>query len=130
MPIDVSPGSVAAATIAVLFWWTVCSPAALLAIAVLCGRTPRLRGVLTLVVLVPPLLTLLPVAVMRGGLAAAAAAAAALVIGGALILDGASLLRVRRDPAGAERNATAALVAGVAGGITGSIALVLARTFT
>ena len=54
MPIDVSPGSFAAVAISTLFWWTVLSPAALLAVAVLCGRRPRLRGALTLVVLVPP----------------------------------------------------------------------------
>lgn len=129
MPIDASPSSFAAVTIAVLFWWTVCSPAALLAVAVLCGRRPRLRGVLTLVALVPPLLTLLPVAVMRGGLTAAAAAAGALVLGTALVLDVVSLLQVRPDPACAERYATAALLAGVAGGLMGSIALVLARLF-
>jgi hypothetical protein len=33
MPIDLSPGSFAAITIAALFWWTVLSPAALLAVA-------------------------------------------------------------------------------------------------
>lgn len=129
MPIDISPGSFAAGTIAALFWWTVLSPAALLAIAALCGRRPRLRGALTLVVLVPPLLTLLPVAVMRGGLAAAAAAAAALVIGGTLVLTVASLLPAKTDPARAERYATAALLAGVAGAMAGAVALVLARLF-
>ena len=55
MPIDVSPGSFAAVAISTLFWWTVLSPAALLVVAVLCGRRPRLRGALTLVVLVPPM---------------------------------------------------------------------------
>jgi hypothetical protein len=129
MPIDISPGSFAAVTIAVLFWWTLSAPAALLAIAVLCGRRPRLGDALTFVVLVPPLLTLLPVAVMRGGLAAAAAAAAALLMGGALVLTGASLLRLQSDPARATRYATAALPTGVAGGVIGSIALILARFF-
>jgi hypothetical protein len=129
MPIDIPPDSLAATTIVVLFWWTVASPPALLAIAVLCGRRPRLRAALTLVALGPPLLTLLPVAVMRGGLPAAAAAAAALLIGGALVLSGAGLLRAKRDPARTERYATAALLAGVAGGITGSVALALARLF-
>jgi|GEM_PF-2160796 len=129
MPIDISPGSFAAVTIAALFWWTVLSPAALLAVVALCGRRPRWRGALTFVVLVPPLLTLLPVAVMRGGLAAAAAAAAALVIGGALALTVASLRRAAGDPAHADGYATAALLAGVAGVMTGSAALILARLF-
>jgi hypothetical protein len=129
MPIDISPGSFAAVAIAVLFWWTLCAPAALLAIAVLCGRRPRLGGALTFVALVPPLLTLLPVAVMRGGLAASAAVAAVLLMAGALVLTGTSLLRLGGDPARAGTYATAALPAGVTGGVIGSVALVLARLF-
>ncbi len=128
MPIDISPGSFAALTIAALFWWTVLSPAALLAIAALCGRSPRLRGVLTLVVLVPPVVTLLPVAVMHGGLAAVAAAAGSLVLGAAIVLTVVGLSR-RSDPARAERYATAALLAGVAGGMIGAGALLGARLF-
>ena len=128
MPIDISPGSFAALTIAVLFWWTVLSPAALLAIAALCGRSPRLRGVLTLVVLVPPVVTLLPVAVMHGGLAAVVAAAGSLVLGAAIVLTAVGLSR-RSDPARAERSATAALLTGVAGGMIGAGALLGARLF-
>lgn len=128
MPIDFSPGSLAAIAIAVLFWWTVLSPAALLAIAALCERSPRLRGVLTLVVLVPPVVTLLPVAVMHGGLTAAAAAAGSLVLGAAAVLTVVGLSR-RSDPARAERYATAALLAGVAGGMIGAGALLGARLF-
>jgi hypothetical protein len=126
MPIDISPGSFAALTIAVLFWWTVLAPAALLAIAALCGRSPRLRGVLTLVVLVPPVVTLLPVAVMHSGVAAVVAAAGALVLGAAVVLTVVSLAR-RSDPARAERYATAALLAGIAGGMIGAGALLGAR---
>jgi len=128
MPIDVSPGSFAAVTIAVLFWWTVLSPAALLAIAALCGRSPRLRGVLTLMVLVPPVVTLLPVAVMHGGLAAVAAAAGSLVLGAAVVLTVVGLSR-RSDPPRAERYAGAALLAGVAGGMIGAAALLGVRLF-
>jgi hypothetical protein len=128
MPIDFTPGSLAAIAIAALFWWTVLSPVALLAIAALCGRRPGLRGALTLVVLVPPVVTLLPVAVMRGGLAAAAAAAGCLVLGAAIVLTVAGLSR-RGDPARAERYATAALLVGVAGAMIGAGALLGARLF-
>ena len=67
------------------------SPAALLVVAALCGRRPRLRGALTLAVLVPPAVTLLPVAVMHGGAEAVAAAAALLIDVVALVLAVASL---------------------------------------
>jgi hypothetical protein len=101
MPIDMSPGSFAAITIAVLFWWTV---------------------------LVPPVLTLLPVAVMHGGLTAPAAATGSLVLGAAIVLTVVSL-SLRSDPARAERYATAALLAGVIGGMIGAGALLATRLF-
>ena len=129
MPIDVSPGSFAAVTITALFWWTVLSPAGLLAVAALCARRPRLRAVLMLVVLVPPVVTLLPVAVMHGGWAAAAAVAAVLVVAVALALAAASLVRRAGAPERAERYATAAFLTGVAGGMVGSAALVGALLF-
>ncbi len=119
MPIDVSPGSFAAVVISALFWWTVLSPAALLLVAAFSGRRPRLRGALTVAVLAPPIVTLLPVAVMHGGLEAAAAAAAALALAAAVAL---TLL--------GERYATAALLTGVAGGMVGSLALVGALLFS
>jgi hypothetical protein len=129
MPIDVSPGSFAALVISTLFWWTVLSPAGLLAVAALCGRRPRLGAALTIVVLVPPVVTMLPVAVMHGGAEAAAAAAAVLLAGGALVIALMSVIRARVDPARSERYATAAFVAGVAGGMVGSFALVSALLF-
>ncbi len=103
MPIDVSPGSLAAVAITTLFWWTVLSPAALLAVAALCGRRPRLRAALTIAVLVPPVVTLLPVAVMHGGPGAAAAAAAILVAGGAIALAAVGV--TQRAPRPAARGA-------------------------
>jgi hypothetical protein len=129
MPIDVSPGSFAAVAISTLFWWTVLSPAGLLAVAALCDRRPVLRGVLTLVVLVPPVVTLLPVAVMHGGAEAVAAGAAAAVLLAAVVLAALSLAR-RRDEPRAERLATAAFLTGVAGGMVGSVALVGALLFS
>ena len=129
MPIDVSPGSVAAVTITALFWWTVLSPAGLLALAALCGRRPRLRAALTIAVLVPPVVTLLPVAVIHGGLEAVAAAAAVVVLAAAIVLAVASLVRRRDAPERAEQYATAAFLAGVAGGMVGSAALVGALLF-
>jgi hypothetical protein len=119
MPIDVSPGSFAAVVISTLFWWTVLSPAALLAVAALCGRRPRLRKTLTVVVLVPPIVTLLPVAVMHGGVEAVAAGAGAGALGAGVVL---ALL--------GERYATAAFLTGVAGGMVGSFALVGALLFS
>jgi hypothetical protein len=124
MPIDVSPGSFAAVTISALFWWTVLCPAALLAIAAFCGRRPHVRAALTMVVLVPPVVTLLPVAVMRGGLEAAAAATAVVLLAAAIALAAAGLVRGRGAPERAERWATAAFLIGVAGGMVGSAALV------
>lgn len=129
MPIDVSPGSFAAVVITALFWWTVLSPVALLAVAALCGRRPRLRAVLTIAVLVPPVVTLLPVAAMHGGLEAVAAAGAVAIDVAAVILALASPARADSDPGRAERGATAAFLAGVAGGMIGSLALVGALLF-
>jgi hypothetical protein len=123
MPIDVSPGSFAAVTITALFWWTVLSPAGLLAVAVLCASRPALRAVLTIVVLAPPVVTLLPVAVMHGGPAAIAAAAAVLVAGAGIVLATASVPRARRAPERSEQYSTASLLLGVAGGMIGSVAL-------
>jgi len=130
MPIDITPGSFAAVTITALFWWTVLSPVGLLGVAVLCARRPRLRGALTLVVLTPPLITLLPVAVMSDGLTRIAAAGAVLLLGAAIALDLPSLLAGRNHPERAERQATAALLLGVAGGMLGSGALVGALLFS
>jgi hypothetical protein len=124
MPIDVTAGSLAAIVIRTLFWWTVLSPAGLLAVAVLCGDRPRLRGALTIVVLAPPIVTLLPVAVMHGGVGAVAATAGALVLAAAVLLSALGLRLSRREPARAERRATAAFLTGVAGGMVGSLALV------
>jgi hypothetical protein len=129
MPVDVSPGSFAAVTITALFWWTVLSPVALLAVAALCSRRPRLRGALTIIVLVPPVVTLLPVAVMHGGLEAVAASAAVLLAVTAIVLAAVSLARARNDLERAERHATAALLFGVAGVMLGSGALVGALLF-
>ena len=129
MPFDVSPGSFAATAIASLFWWTVLSPLALLAVAVLCARKLRLRLWLTLAVLVPPLLVLLPVAVMHGGPAGMGAAGAALVEAAAVALVVAALLRRGRAPEAAAKYAAASLVLGVIGGMLGSGALVGALIF-
>jgi hypothetical protein len=126
---DISAGSFAAVAIRTLFWWTVLSPAALLVVAALCGRRPRLRAALTMVVLAPPVATLLPVAVMHGGLEAVAAAVAAALSGAAIVLAAVSLARAREELERAERFATAALLFGVAGGMVGSAALVGALLF-
>ena len=130
MPIDVSPGSLAAVAISVLFWWTVLSPAALLTVAALCGRRPRPRGALTLVVLIPPLVTLLPGAVMHGGVAAVAAGVAAALLLAAVVLAILGLARPHGDEGRADRAATVAFLAGVAGGMIGSFALVGALLFS
>jgi hypothetical protein len=129
MPIDVTPGSLAAVIISTLFWWTVFSPAGLVAVAALCGRRPRLRGALTIVVLAPPIVTLLPVAVMHGGVEAAAAAAGVLLAATALVIAALALADARQDVGRGERRATAALLTGVAGGMVGSFALVGALLF-
>lgn len=128
MPVDVSPGSFAAVAISTLFWWTVLSPAALLAVVALCGSRPRLRASLTLLVLMPPIVTLLPVAVLHGGAEAVAAAAAAAVLAAAVVLDVLSLAR-RNDPGRSETYATGAFLGGVAGGMVGSFALITALLF-
>jgi hypothetical protein len=124
MPIDIPPGSLAAVTITALFWWTVLSPVGLLVVAALCSRHPRLRGALTLVILTPPLVTVLPVAVMSDGPARLAAAGAAVLLGAAVALEVLSLARGRRGPERADRQATSAFLLGVAGGMLGSGALV------
>ncbi len=130
MPIDVSPGSFAAVAISTLFWWTVLSPAAVLAVTALCGRRARLRGALTLVVLVPPVVTLLPVAVLHGGVGAVAAGVGVAVLLAAVALEVLGLARLRTDEGRADRAATAALLTGVAGGMVGSFALVGALIFS
>lgn len=129
MPIDITPGSFAAVTITTLFWWTVLSPVGLLVVAVLCARRPRLRGTLTLIILAPPLITLLPVAVMSDGVQRVAAAGAVLLLGAGVALTASSRVRARRSPDLAERRTTAALLLGVAGGMLGSGALVGALLF-
>lgn len=129
MPIDITPGSFAAVTITTLFWWTVLSPVGLLVVAVLCARRPRLRGTLTLIILAPPLITMLPVAVMSDGVQRVAAAGAVLLLGAGVALTASSRVRARRSPDLAERRTTAALLLGVAGGMLGSGALVGALLF-
>ena len=128
MPVDLSPGSFAAVAISTLFWWTVLSPAALLAVAVLCRSRTRLRASLTLLVLAPPIVTLLPVAVLHGGAEAVAAAVAVAVLISAVVLDVLDLAR-RSHSARAETYATGALFGGVVGGMIGSFALVAALLF-
>ena len=129
MPIDITPGSFAAVTITTLFWWTVLSPVGLLVVAVLCAHRPRLRGTLTLIILAPPLITLLPVAVMSDGVQRVAAAGAVLLLGAGVALTASSRVRARRSPDLAERRTTAALLLGIAGGMLGSGALVGALLF-
>ena len=130
MPIDVSPGSFAATAITALFWWTVLSPLALLAVAVLCATRPRLRAGLTIVVLVPPLLVVLPVAVMHGGVPAAVAAISCALEAAALVLAVTALVRGGRRPDLPPRHAGVAVALGVAGGMVGSGALVGVLLFT
>jgi hypothetical protein len=131
MPIDFTPGSLAAVVIRVLFWWTVLSPAALLAVAALCGGRPRLGSALTIVVIAPSLVTLLPVAVMSGGPAAVAAAAGATALAAAIMLSVLDLANARRGAGRSSgRYATAALLTGVGGGIVGSFALVGTLVFS
>jgi hypothetical protein len=129
MPFDVSAGSFAAAAITVLFWWTVLSPLALLAVAVLCVRRLRLRLWLTLPVLVPPILVLLPVTAMHSGSARVGTAAAALLDGAGVVLAVAALARLARRPELAARYGAAALALGIVGGMLGSGALVGALIF-
>jgi hypothetical protein len=130
MPIDVSPGSLAAIGISVLFWWTVLSPAGLLALAALCGRRPRLRGTLTIAVAAPPVVTLLPVAVLHGGVTAVAAAVAAAALLAAMALAVVGLTLAAAAAERAERVAAAAFLVGVGGGMVGSLALVGALLFS
>jgi hypothetical protein len=124
MPVDVSAGSFAAAAITTLFWWTVLSPLGLLAVAVLCAQKLRLRLRMTLAILVPPLLVLLPVSVMHEGPSRLTAAAAALLDGAGACLAAEALIRAARRPELAARRASAALVLGIVGGMLGSAALV------
>ena len=98
MPFDVSAGSFAATAINVLFWWTVLSPLGLLAIAVLCTRRLRLRLWLTVSILVPPILVLLPVTVMHAGPWRFGTAGAALLDGAGVVLAVAALVRLTTRP--------------------------------
>jgi len=129
MPFDVSAGSFAAAAISALFWWTVLSPLALLAAAVLCARRLRLRLWLTLVILVPPILVFLPVTVMHAGPSRVGTAGAALLDGSGVILAAAALLRLTTLPELAARYAAAALTLGIIGGMLGAGALMGALLF-
>ena len=129
MPFDVSAGSFAAAAISALFWWTVLSPLGLLAVAVLCARRLRLRLWLTVAILVPPILVLLPMTVMHAGPWRVGTAAAALLNGAGVILAVATLLRLGRRPELAARYAATALALGICGGMLGSAALVGAFIF-
>ena len=129
MPFDVSAGSFAAAAITTLFWWTVLSPLALLAAAVLCARRLRLRLWLTLVILVPPILVFLPVTVMHAGPSRVGTAGAALLDGAGVILAAAALLRLTTLPELAARYAAAALTLGIIGGMLGAGALMGALLF-
>lgn len=131
MPLADTARSFAAGAVSVLFWWTVVSPLLAVAVALFAGRHPRLRYALTLAVVVPPMLELLPLAAMRGGggalLAAAAAAAdAAAAVLAVLALTGKAPPAGdgwRSRPAGLGAAATAAAVVG---GMLGSLALLTA----
>jgi hypothetical protein len=116
--------SLAATSISVLFWWTVLSPLVLLAIAVLVTRRTRLRAFLTLVTVLPPLLLLLPLAVMSGSgarLAAAGAGAALEAVAAGLAAAGLGVAAEHEThPWGGW-----ALAAGNGGGMVGSAALVI-----
>jgi hypothetical protein len=129
MVFDASPHSLAAVAIRALFWWTVLSPLGLLAVAVLCASRLRLRAALTLVVLAPPMLVFLPVAVMHGGFAGPGAAGAALLAGVGILLAAVALVRAHRRPELAARYAVAAVAFGAVGGMLGSGALVGALIF-
>jgi hypothetical protein len=129
MPFDVSAGSFAAATISALFWWTVLSPPGLLAATVLSTRRLRLRLWLVLVILVPPILVVLPVAVMHGGLAGLLGAAAASLDTAGVVLAAAALVRLAKRPDLAARYTAASLAFGIIGGMLGSVALTSALVF-
>ncbi len=124
MPFDVSAGSFAASAIDTLFWWTVLSPLGLLAVAVLCARRLRLRLWLTVLILLPPILVLLPVTAMNAGPWRLGTAAAALLDGAGVVFAAAALVRLTTRPQLAARYAAAALVLGIGGGMLGSAALV------
>jgi hypothetical protein len=124
MPFDVSAGSFAATAINVLFWWTVLSPLGLLVVAVLCAQRLRLRLWLTVSILVPPILVLLPVTVMHAGPWRFGTAGATLLDGAGVLLAAAALVRLTTRPQLAAQYAAAALVLGVVGGMLGSAALV------
>jgi hypothetical protein len=124
MPFDVSAGSFAAMAITSLFWFTVLSPLGLLATAVLCARRPRLRLWLTLVILVPPIVVLLPVVTTHGAFSRAGAAGAVLLDGAGVVLATAALVRLTIRPELAARYAAASLACGIFGGMLGSGALV------
>lgn len=132
------PAWLAATSIAVLMWWTIASPIAVLGVAVLTARRPRTGYALLVAVSAPPLLVLLPLAVMRGGAGAVAAAGAAGLEVAAIGLTLAALVTYRRPAAtgGGEaeegddgtpspRHAKlgwAAAFCAVAGGMVGSLA--------
>ena len=124
MPFDVSAGSFAAAAISALFWWTVLSPLALLAAALLCARRLRLRLWLTLAILMPPILVFLPVTVMTAGPSRWGTAGAALLDAAGIVCAAAALIRLSARPKRAARYAAAALVLGIIGGMLGAAALV------
>ena len=124
MPFDVSAGSFAATAITALFWWTVLSPIGLLAVGTLCAPRPRLRQGLTLAVVLPPILVLMPMAAMHTGPWRLGTAAAALLDGAAAVLAAATLIRLRVHPGSAPRYAGFAIPLGVAGGMVGSASLV------
>ena len=124
MPFDVSAGSFAATAITVLFWWTVLSPLGLLAVGTLCAQRPRLRQWLTVAIVAPPLLVLLPMAAMHAGPWRVGSAVAALLDGAAVVLAAVTLIRLRMHPGSTLRYAGFAIPLGVAGGMVGSASLV------
>lgn len=120
----------AAATITVLFWWTVLSPLGSFAIAAIWSRRIRPRAVLTAIVAAPPLLVLAPVG-MAHGLPVRLPAAAALACGGAaVVLAGAALIGAARHPEKAARWVSAESVLAVLAGMLGSLALLRAFVIT
>lgn len=126
MPLDTSADSLVAGAISVAFWWTVLSPLALLALLVLGASHPRLRATLTLVVLVPPLLVLLPVTVMGTGRPPLVSGAAAALEAAGVALAATALVRARNRRDGGARSTAAAIALGIVGGMVGSGALVWA----
>lgn len=124
MTLAITPHSFAAASISVLFWWTVASPAMALALAAFAGRRPRLRLALVIAIVAGPLIVLMPLTAMHGGPGALAAGAAAAVEGAALVLAAAALVLSRRGRSVAARPAAAAIACAVVGGMLGTLALV------